>query len=196
MNARIPDARSMISTWVQESACRRRPRGWNGAIVFGDAAGGQRRYTARAVGYLTTQDGHATLRRVRYPDDQPIAGIGFDLMFMGLAGLAIINSPAARREPVERHRGLARNLARQIPGLKAGGSTDLMYSSVAIGWHGEGEARGPSGASHPKAYHFCRAHMRERGGISRPVRAHWRGDPAFGTRLPSYRVLRPLVRVE
>lgn len=103
-----------------------------------------------------------------------------------LAALALINSPAAREERVEPHRGLERNIARLMPKQREP-MRGIIHTKVSIGsWaHGDGK---PRASSHPKAYHFCRAHIRVKRGKIERVRAHWRGDPAFGYRLPSYSV--------
>lgn len=100
-----------------------------------------------------------------------------------LAALAIINSPRAERERVAPHEGLLRDAGR-----RATIDRSIVHTRVSIGGsNGEGASR--VGSHSPKAYHFCRAHSRQLPtGQATRVRAHWRGDPAFGYRLPSYEV--------
>lgn len=102
------------------------------------------------------------------------------------AALAVINSPKTiGRRMHEPHRGLGRS-------LKAGGFmfplrgwTEIklqVHNPVANGEFEEGHLTGQ------KALHFCRAHLRIKMGRLEHVRAHWRGNPALGTKNSRYRV--------
>lgn len=107
---------------------------------------------------------------------------------LALGGIALINSRAAVREPIEAHSGVARTLSGR--GFKVDRS--IVHTKVSIGRLAHGP--GTSGAiTHPRAYHFCRAHTRSARGRVQQVRAHWRGDPAFGVRLPTYNVKPALI---
>lgn len=103
------------------------------------------------------------------------------ILLTAFAALAVINSPAARATNDPPHRGLAK-IVRQV----AKGAPETRASLITLGDRA-GTAEGPESAS-PRAYHFCRAHTRQRAGRIERVRAHWRGDPAFGIRIGHYRV--------
>jgi hypothetical protein len=141
------------------------------------------------VGALALQRGRAIIMP-KGPDgktilekDNPITRA----LFCTLSALAVINSPAAERTPGPVHRGLDRDIRRAF---QRPASSEIAHTQVTIRFGtlaGAGDARD----SHPKAYHFCRAHARLKNGKVEQVRAHWRGDPAFGYRLPSYSVKAP-----
>lgn len=145
----------------------------------------------RLLGGLTLEDGMATVYRADSkeselgdlsPDED-----GVQISFMALATLALINSPAATRSPIEPHRGFERWLRRGAPQFDSA----IKHTRVTLALSAAEQANAGCEvqSSHPKAFHFCRAHTRQRsnGKVER-VRAHWRGDPAFGVRLPSYKV--------
>jgi hypothetical protein len=107
-----------------------------------------------------------------------------------LAGIALINSPSANQAEISAHLGLKRDLIRRV------GEPDRAIRHTTVTLRGRCDAATSGTAPHhPKAYHFCRAHPRTVRGRVVQVRAHWRGDPAFGVRLPSYRLNAPSVGV-
>lgn len=119
------------------------------------------------------------------PDMSPIEQK--QAFLMGLAAIAAINSPASNRETVEPHRGFLKS-TRGLREIVPPGITHTRVTIRVGTTPQKGEVSGVS-SSNPKAYHFCRAHTRQRAnGRVEWVRAHWRGDPAFGYRLPSYTV--------
>lgn len=94
--------------------------------------------------------------------------------------LAIINTPRAflRRER-QPHKGLAK-------AIKAAGSHSPLnrWSEIVLDFDPsfDGETTSQTGRlSGPKAYHYCRAHLRIKNGKLEQVRGHMRGDPALGT---------------
>lgn len=106
-------------------------------------------------------------------------------VFNAFAALAVISSPAAHREAIEPHRGLARDIRREVARAPEVKASRIVLSGLAAS-----EAGSPAATTTPRAYHFCRAHTRLRGGKVENVRAHWRGDPAFGIRIGHYEVKR------
>lgn len=100
-----------------------------------------------------------------------------------LAAIAVINSPRARQVD----EGASKLLGSRL--TLNGKRPEARWTKIVIG----GLAGATRGADHhttsPKAYHFVRAHNRQlsAGAVSR-VRAHWRGDPAFGIRIGVYSV--------
>lgn len=104
-----------------------------------------------------------------------------------LATLAIVNAPrGVRLEGVQAHRGQARK-------MRAMGVSECAFRPWTRVW-----LKGPStpantstSGSSPKAYHFCRQHLRERLGRVELVKAHWRGDPALGIVRKTYDVAAP-----
>lgn len=99
-----------------------------------------------------------------------------------MAAVALINSPAVERVTAEPHRGLAKHLRQGTPYAGAS-ATRIVIGATSRRTDGNG-----GGLSHPRAYHFCRAHTRLKNGKVERVRAHWRGDRAFGFRIGSYKV--------
>lgn len=121
-----------------------------------------------------------------YDIDHGSGGVGEDgsgHIAHALAALAVINSPAALRSAGHHHKGATKGL-----GLGPRVLEGLTPTVITLG-RSPRENGGARIESHPKAYHFCRAHSRNRLGRKELVRAHWRGDPAFGIRIGSYRVL-------
>lgn len=120
-----------------------------------------------------------------YDIDHGSGGVGEDgsgHIAHALAALAVINSPAALRSAGNPHKGATKGL-----GLGPRVLEGLTPTVITLG-RSSRENGGCRIESHPKAYHFCRAHSRNRLGRKELVRAHWRGDPAFGIRIGSYRV--------
>lgn len=109
-----------------------------------------------------------------------VAAKYFNLMFYALAAIALINSPAAERMAVESHRGMSRDIRAKHPKLR-----ETRASVIVLRGAREGDGQ-PATVRSPKAYHFCRAHTRAKGGRVERVRSHWRGDPAFGIRIGRY----------
>lgn len=105
---------------------------------------------------------------------------------MWAASLAVINSPRATKTEVSAHKGLQRLLRAE----KIDVPREISHVVVSIHpWLGREKAARINFNAHPKAYHFCRAHLRRAPtGAFLKVRAHWRGDPAYGIKLPTYEV--------
>jgi len=102
------------------------------------------------------------------------------------ASLLLINAPhGVERTTTPAHRGLERDVRRAlgVGGLQPAHTIRLVMTPGEMG-----EPSGAAGGS-PKAFHFCRSHVRRLpgGGVTR-VRAHWRGDPSLGVGQASYRV--------
>lgn len=96
-----------------------------------------------------------------------------------LAAISMISSPAVLQTPMDQHKGVARRLAKgRKPSAKS-----PRYTVVGLR---RDHVEGLSGIGSGKAYHFCRAHARSKGGKIERVRAHWRGDPALGIKPPRY----------
>lgn len=101
------------------------------------------------------------------------------------SSLLLINAPrGVERHASPPHQGLARE-------VRKAGFGDLkpihtIRLSKRTGPIGEPE---PAGQGSPKAFHFCRSHLRKLpdGDIIR-IRAHWRGDPALGVHRGDYLV--------
>jgi hypothetical protein len=114
------------------------------------------------------------------------------------AMLAMINHPKVigRRQHMP-HRGLERQLVRS---LGAGKFPLHAWTEIKLHVMPTRDMRDdPSVEAHytgHKALHFCRAHLRLRGGRLEFVRAHWRGDPAIGIKQSRYRVVPPNRAVE
>lgn len=107
-------------------------------------------------------------------------------LFLALAALLVINSPRSIEEKVPGSFTL-REKARRARIRLAG--TEIKHTRVLISVGSKALGSDKIGVTQsPKAYHFCRAHIRRKAGRIERVRAHWRGDPAFGIRLPSYQV--------
>jgi hypothetical protein len=104
------------------------------------------------------------------------------------SALLLINAPrGVERHASPPHKGLAREVRRAGFGeLKPVHTIRLAKRSGHVG---EPE---PAGQGSPKAFHFCRSHLRKlpNGEITR-IRAHWRGDPALGVRQGDYLVSGP-----
>ena len=102
------------------------------------------------------------------------------------AALAVINSPKTIGRTVhEPHRGLGKALKARGLMFPLRGWTEIklrVHNPVANGEFEEGHLSGQ------KALHFCRAHLRIKMGRLEHVRAHWRGNPALGTKQSRYRV--------
>lgn len=101
------------------------------------------------------------------------------------SALLLINAPrGVERHPSPPHKGLAREVRKAGFGeLKPVHTIRLVKRSGPLG-----EADG-AGQGSPKAFHFCRSHLRKfpNGDVTR-IRAHWRGDPALGARQGDYLV--------
>lgn len=107
-----------------------------------------------------------------------------------LAMLAIINAPhIVCRETRHPHRELNRLWERRLrkAPLNAWQELKLRVSKPIEIDDGEPHASHIGGR---RALHFCRAHLRIREGHLEFVTSHWRGDPALGTRLTRYSVVK------
>lgn len=115
------------------------------------------------------------------PDDYVIEGL--QACGRVLSAIAVLNSPRARQEPAAARKLLGNKFPRDAnPELRA---TRIYIDVGGRSVSGETLARTQS----PKAYHFVRSHVRRfDDGTSTVVRAHWRGDPAFGVRVGIYTV--------
>jgi len=103
---------------------------------------------------------------------------------MLFACIAITSSSVASGESVAPHQGLKRTIRTRFP------NSETKTTKITLGRRvASPNSNGISHEANPKAYHFCRAHTRLKRGKVERVRAHWRGDPAFGVRIASYRVL-------
>lgn len=132
--------------------------------------------------FLKLSDGHAEVAAIHKLEDERTA---IPMAMKALAALAAINSPAARSAPIEPHHGFEKAMRAQ--GVVQ--DRRIVHTKVTIGRSGDGAVHDVDGPTYHKAYHFCRAHVRvRRSGKVENVRAHWRGDAAFGVRLPSYTV--------
>lgn len=102
------------------------------------------------------------------------------------AALAVINSPKTIGRTVhEPHRGLGRSLKARGLMFPLRGWTEIklqVNNPVTSGEFEEGHLSGQ------KALHFCRAHLRIKMGRLEHVRAHWRGNPALGTKNARYKI--------
>ena len=138
------------------------------------------------IGAIHLDAGVARLSRLSSGDPSGVNAdeLGLRLTYEALAALAVIASPAAERSAEAGHRGAQRDI-RRASGIEPA----LAFTRVTLKGQALHDGATGAGSPHPKAYHFCRAHFRKRasGAVER-VRAHWRGDPAFGVRLPSYTV--------
>lgn len=102
------------------------------------------------------------------------------------ASLLLINAPhGVERQTTPAHRGLERDV-RNIVGVPSLKPSHVIRLSMTPGEIGEpATARGGA----PKAFHFCRSHVRRlAGGRTARVRAHWRGDPSLGVGNATYKV--------
>lgn len=124
---------------------------------------------------------------VRSPEQSPRAAqMSANACGWAAASLLLINAPhGVERATTPPHRGLERDVRRAlgIGGLRPAHTIRL---SVMPGEIGDGTGR-PGGS--PKAFHFCRSHIRRLpSGATTRVRAHWRGDPSLGVTQGDYRV--------
>lgn len=102
------------------------------------------------------------------------------------SALAILSSPRLGVSPVKA--SLSAESALGKFGLRKA-SRDVCHSRVFIRIGAQNFGVEDIGRSHsPKAYHFVRSHLRRKEGRVETVRSHWRGDPAFGIRVPHYKV--------
>jgi hypothetical protein len=106
------------------------------------------------------------------------------ILLHALAAIAIINSPSAKRVDQAPHKGVQRHLRQAFPAAPT-----VKPSKIVIALDRPAADDGePGHANSRRAYHFCRAHSRMKAGRTEHVRAHWRGDPAFGIRIGRYEV--------
>lgn len=102
------------------------------------------------------------------------------------AFLAVVSSPHAATEE-SRRTFAVREKMRKLNLRPVAGEIKHTRVFIRVGER-HAAADGLPRTSSPKAYHFCRGHLRHKAGRVERVRAHWRGDPAFGIRLPTYTV--------
>lgn len=136
-----------------------------------------------SAGYIAEEgDGHFFVEMTR-PDHPVGRTIGMDPIALALAAFAVINSPALEKRVEGPHKGWNKRIS-------GAGIRDAITSHVVItiGANRRSSKADVLAVASPKAYHFCRAHTRRcASGTIAPVRAHWRGDAAFGVRIGSYR---------
>lgn len=100
------------------------------------------------------------------------------------AALLLINAPrGVERRDTPAHKTLAKEARKAGLGeLRPFHTITLSKKPQAVGEE--------TGQSSPKAFHFCRSHLRllPSGGETK-VRAHWRGDPSLGINQGNYRVV-------
>lgn len=108
---------------------------------------------------------------------------------LALAALALINSSHSRQD-VRRPSWLVRDKLRRAGSPRLDEIAHVVVS-LRVGERAEGDTAGPIRTTSPRALHWCRAHNRQKGDRIERIRAHWRGDPAFGVRLASYRLQPP-----
>jgi hypothetical protein len=104
------------------------------------------------------------------------------------SALLLINAPrGVERSTSPPHKGVARQV--RHAGLGELQPTHTIRLSTRSGPVGEADL---AGTGSPKAFHFCRSHLRKlpTGEMTR-VRAHWRGDPALGARRGDYLMVGP-----
>lgn len=139
------------------------------------------------VAHIEFGDGgvlHATLSDFGHEDGGTFAAMVVAQFF---SFLAVVSSPRASGETFRRTFAVRQKMRKL--GLRAiEGEIKHTRVFIRVGERNVGTS-GMKRTSSPKAYHFCRAHLRHKadGRVER-VRAHWRGDPAFGIRLPTYEV--------
>ncbi len=100
------------------------------------------------------------------------------------AALMLVNAPrGTRRETSPPHKGFRREMSKNHAGAELKPYHVIRLDRKA-GHVGDGQ-----GVGSPKAFHFCRAHVRRlaQGGFTK-VRAHWRGNPALGICRADYEV--------
>lgn len=117
---------------------------------------------------------------VECPDDLTVEG--WQACGWVLSAIAVLNSPRARREDTPAKKLLGHKYPRLAnPSIR---STRIV---IDLGCDERGVPRPVAWTSSPKAYHFVRSHVRRfEDGTHTIVRAHWRGDPAFGIRIGHY----------
>lgn len=117
-----------------------------------------------------------------FEDGEFVSSMGFG-QFVA-ASLMLINAPrGVERHATPVHKGVARDMRRAGVGEIRPGH--IIRLSTTPGSIGEGSSRGGS----PKAFHFCRSHVRRlHSGVVTRVRAHWRGDPTVGVTDAEYAV--------
>lgn len=108
-----------------------------------------------------------------------------------LGALPIINTPkiVGRRQHMP-HRGLERELLRLKPIVGRFPLHAWTEIQLRVAPTSDASCDAPAEAhlTGQRALHFCRAHLRVRGGRLEMVRAHWRGDAALGIKRSRYRL--------
>lgn len=112
-----------------------------------------------------------------------------------ISSLVLINSPrAVDRRLNEPHAGLRRQLERMANGKKQ--FRIHRWTKILL----ELEPRSSGGAASEgavltgaRAKHFVRQYLRTRSGELERVSEHWKGDPALGLKLSTYRVAAPRI---
>ena len=150
-------------------------------------------HSARSVGRLSLRgadlSSRAALPAAMALDQSREAGAG---AFPIYASLALINTPRVigRRQHMP-HAGLERRLlaARRTVGkFPLHAWTEIK---LEVGRPPENASDDPSIEAHltgARALHFCRAHLRIKGGRVEFVRSHWRGDSSLGIKRSRYKV--------
>lgn len=112
-------------------------------------------------------------------DDEGL--LGWQACGWVLSAIAVLNSPRAREETAGARKLIGNKYPRAI-------NPALRVTKIYIDIGGKTASGGSLERSQsPKAYHFVRSHVRRfTDGTSTTVRAHWRGDPAFGIRVGTY----------